>query len=101
MGINVILKDESGGVLGSVLDPEVVLSRFSLSATARSSRILQFLDPAVNLILNRAQSSALLEDLSGIIPQADARVKLVLERVRELAEQCERGTHLYIWFVGD
>jgi hypothetical protein len=101
MGINVYIKDEGGAVLGSVVDERMVLSRFSMSRTARDTRLLRYLDPAGDLMLNRAQATTLLEDLAGIIPTLDGPAKAMLEGVRELAEQCERGTHLYMWFLGD
>jgi hypothetical protein len=101
MGIDVYLKDEGGAVLGSALDPGLVLSRFALSQAAREAPLLRFLDPAGDLILNRAQSTALLEELAGIIPKQNGPLRALLEKVREFAERSEREVHLYLWFVGD
>ena len=101
MGINVYLKDEEGAVLGSALDPGMVLSRFARSQAAREAPVLRFLDPAGDLILNRAQSTVLLEELAGIIPKQDGAIRAFLEKVRELAERSERDVHLYLWFEGD
>jgi hypothetical protein len=101
MGIDVYLKDEQGEILGSAVDPGMVLSRFAHSQAAREAPVLRFLDPAGDLILNRAQSTALLEELAGIIPKQDGALRVLLEKVRELAEGAERGVHLYLWFEGD
>jgi hypothetical protein len=101
VGIDVYLKDEAGSVLGSALDPGMLLSRFALSLVARESSLLRYLDPAGDLILNRAQATTLVEDLAGIIPKQEGALRVILEKVRELAEQSERGVHLYLWFVGD
>jgi hypothetical protein len=101
VGIDVYLKDETGTVLGSAVDAGMVLSRFALSQSARESRLLRYLDPAGNLILNRAQATVLLEDLAGIIPSQGGSLRGILEKVREFAEQSERDVHLYLWFVGD
>jgi hypothetical protein len=101
MGIDVYLKSEQGEVLGSVLDPRMELSRFALSQTARELPLLRFLDPAGDLVLNRAQATALLEELAGIIPRQSGPLRELLEKVRELAERSERKVHLYLWFQGD
>ena len=101
MGIDVYLKDEGGKVLSSVPDPGMLLSRFAQSQAAREAPLLRFLDPAGDLVLNRAQSTALLGELAGIIPRHDGALRSMLEKIRELAEQSERGVHLYLWFVGD
>jgi hypothetical protein len=101
VGINVYLKDEAGTVLNSVVDNRMDLSRFALSRTARDSRVLRYLDPAGDLMLNRAQATTLLEDLAGIIPRYDGPAKGILEKTRTMAVQCEQGTHLYLWFLGD
>lgn len=101
MGIDVYLKNEQGAVLGSALDPAMVLSRFAQSKVARDAPLLRFLDPAGDLILNRAQSTALLEELAVMIPKQDGAIRVILEKVREFAERSESEVHLYLWFVGD
>jgi hypothetical protein len=101
VGIDVYLKDEAGVVLGSALDAGMALSRFALSQTARDSRLLRYLDPAGDLVLNRAQATTLLEDLAVVIPNQQGPLRGILEKVREFAEQSERDVHLYLWFVGD
>ena len=101
MGIEVYLKDERGKVLGSVPDPGMLLSRFAQSQAAREAPLLRFLDPAGDLVLNRAQATALLGELAAIIPKHDGALRTMLEEIRELAEQSARSVHLYLWFVGD
>ena len=101
MGINVYLKNEQGAVLESLSDSGMLLSRFAQSQAAREAPLLRFLDPAGDLILNRAQSTALIGELAGIIPKQDGPLRVLLEKVRELAERSEGEVHLYLWFVGD
>jgi hypothetical protein len=101
MGIDVYLKNQQGKVVGSVLDPSMELSRFAQTQAAREAPLLRFLDPAGDLVLNRAQASALLNELAGIIPKQNGALRATLEKVRELAEQSERAVHLYLWFIGD
>ncbi len=101
MGINVHVKDERGAVLRSAFDPNMLFSRFALRAAARQSALLRYLDPAGNLILNRSQATLLLGDLAGLIPAQEGPLRLFLEKVRDLAEEVERGTDLYLWFEGD
>jgi hypothetical protein len=101
VGIDVYLKDETGSVLGRALDSGMALSRFAQSKAARESRLLRYLDPAGDLILNRAQAATLLDDLAGIMPKQEGPLRTILEKVRKFAEQSERDVHLYLWFVGD
>jgi hypothetical protein len=101
VGINVHLKDEDGAIVGSALDPSMLLSRFALTQQARESLLLRYLDPASDLVLNRAQATKLLEELAGIIPRQKGPLRELLEKVRALAEQSERSVHLYLWFEGD
>jgi hypothetical protein len=79
----------------------MLFSRFALRSKARESRVLRYLDPAGDLMLNRAQATTLLEDLAGIIPRQEGKLRSFLEELRTFAEEVERGTHLYLWFIGD
>jgi hypothetical protein len=101
VGINVELRDESGAVLGSILDPGMILSRFASSTQAQHSAVLKHLDPAGDLVLNRSQAAALLMELPALIQASAGPLRATLERTRALAEQCAGGTHIYLWFVGD
>ena len=100
MGIDVYVKNERGGILGRASDADM-LSRFAEGSDARESRVLCYLDPYGDLILNRAQATTLLEDLAIIIPRQEGRFRSFLEELRVLAEQVAGGTHLYLWFIGD
>jgi hypothetical protein len=101
LGINVHVKDERGEVLRSALDPAMLLSRFAAHVDAQGSQILRYLDPYGDLILNRSQATALIEDLAGIIPRQEGALRSLLEQVRACAEAVERDRHLYLWFEGD
>ena len=101
MGIDVHLKTEQGDVLASAFDPGMDLSRFAVTSTALESPLLRFLDRYGDLVLNRSQAIALLEELAGIIPQQSGPLKALLEQVRTFAERSEKEVHLYLWFQGD
>lgn len=101
MGINVHVKDERGGLLRSALDPQMLLSRFAVQPDAQRSPLLRHLDPYGDLVLNRFQAAALVEELAEIIPRQDGALRSLLEQVRLMAEDVADGIHLYLWFEGD
>jgi hypothetical protein len=101
MGINVHVKDERGQIIGSALDPQMLLSRLTLQPQISVSRLLRYLDPAGDLVLNRAQAQVVLDDLADLMPTASGSTAALLAKVRELASQVAAGTHLYLWFEGD
>ena len=101
MGIDVYVKDERGQVIGSARDPQMLLAHFAAHEQTRKSRLLRYLDPYGDLVLNRAQAQVALADLADLIPAAPSDTAVLLAKVRELASQVATGTHLYLWFHGD
>jgi len=101
MGINALLQSEDGREIDACLDPGMVLpcllKRLDLSATV----CLRYIDPFGDTIFNRLQSSTLLGELAGIRSHLDATEIALIDGVILLAKRVERGSHLYLAFIGD
>ena len=101
MGINVILKDEGGEVLGEVSDPTMVLSRAAHHRLS-DTRLLRYLVPWGDAIFNQAQAADLANDIANVkkdnphTPLAE-----LLSQVEPLVARLACETHTYLWFVGD
>ena len=103
VGINAIWRNEQGDVLGEVLDPAMLLSRFvgrRISPVA-DSKCLGFLDAYGDACFNQLQLPDLVHELrlakDGINDPATVEH---LSRVLGLAERAV-GVHTYLWFEGD
>ena len=101
MGIEVELRGEDGEVLEEVTNSRTALSRAARGALS-GTRLLKYLTPRGDAILNQAQADDLAHDIRDLVsahpgtPLAD-----VLADVQRLAERLSAETHLYLWFVGD
>ena len=102
MGIEAIWKDEAGGVLGEVGDPQFLLSRFTGMATSvQNSVCLRFLDPSGDACFNQLQIPILVQELRHAMRNvADPKLLAHLEKVLDLAERAN-AVHTYLWFMGD
>lgn len=100
MPIKVILQNIDGTRrIGSVVDPDGGLNR-CLPLGDQSFPLLQFVDPYGNAVFNHLQMPQLLEELRMLSSRcSDQESQSLLERVRELAEQCTHS--LYLRFAGD
>jgi hypothetical protein len=100
MPIKAILQNIDGtNRIGSVVDPYGGLNR-CLPLGDQSFPLLQFVDPYGNAVFNHLQMPQLLEELQLLRSRCpDQELQSLLEKIRDLAEQCTH--HLYLRFVGD
>jgi hypothetical protein len=102
MGINAQLRDESGNVLGEVLDPEMVLSGASLSSNLSGTRLLRYLQPYGDTVFNQAQAVDLGLDVREIIRASEGKpLGSLLKSIEPLVDRLATETHVYLWFIGD
>jgi hypothetical protein len=102
MGINLRWEDESGAVLGEVLDPESLSVRFVPHVTRSEFLCLRFVDPYGDAVFNQAQLPFLLSELEKQLPSvSNPKAKEHLKRVTSLVLQARGHTHTYLRFVGD
>lgn len=103
MHVGVTLRNERGEVLRTLDDPRgllwVSLDRFR--AELAGTACLRFVHPIVDTTINRLQATALLGEVAGLRPRLDVASRVVVDRIIELAEEVERGSHLYLHFQGD
>jgi len=102
MGIDAVLKDESGDVLGVVGDPRMVLSRATLSGALSGTRLLKYLVPWGDAIFNQAQAMDLEFDIADLKrTKRDPQLIDLLTKIEPLISRLSGETHSYLWFIGD
>ena len=101
MGIDVQLRSETGDVLDSVDDGQMILSRATRQAFA-GTNLLRYLEPWGDAMFNQAQSGDLMADIR-LIKETNPNTPLadLLSKVEPLVDRLSRETHTYLWFVGD
>jgi hypothetical protein len=101
MGVVVQLVDERGNVLAGASDPHDLVDRV-VGRGNEELRVLRWVDPYGDTVFNQLQIPALLEDWMHVRGSVTGdRDEETWQRVRELAEQCARETHVYLRFTGD
>ena len=63
--------------------------------------MLAHVDPYGDTIFNRAQMSALVEELETIQPDLDGEALSTARALRVLIEAHASSPHRYLWFIGD
>jgi hypothetical protein len=102
MGIDALLKRESGEVLGAVGDPRMVLSRAGRSDAFSTTRLLKYLVPWGDTVFNQAQAGDLESDIANVKRTAnDSQLVELLTAIEPLVSQLSAETHAYLWFIGD
>ncbi len=101
MGINVYWKDESGAVLGSVLDSGALAEMSGRLFRQSGTSCLRFIDPAGDTCFNQQQIAELVAELQVFASSVEAtRWQQQLQQVLSLLQGASRP-HTYVWFVGD
>ena len=84
-----------------MVDADGGLNRF-LPFGDHSFPLLQYVDPYGNVVFNPLQMPQLLVEVELLLNRAtDQELRLLLEKLRELAILCRDSNHLYLRFVGD
>jgi hypothetical protein len=101
MGFDINLEKERGEVVATVEDPKNLLHRVLERSLVDEPRLAE-IDWNGNTIFNRLQMPRFLSEWQTLAnhSQSPEEAKLVSE-IRELAERCESGVHLYLKFIGD
>lgn len=102
--INIALVDEEGRILkqvGQQFDTHYLDSLLPSAEDSRS-QCLRFVDPYGDTVFNRLQMDQFLREWEELETRAaSSDGKELLRSVRELAERCREGPHLYLRFYGD
>lgn len=102
MGIDVALTDEAGVKIEEFFDPHRILPRLLPEISDASYECVKYIDDNGDTLFNKFQMGPLLRDLTRLYDRATTQEERdMLDRVRSLAEQCQRGVHLYLRFHGD
>ncbi len=101
MGFEINLEKENGQVLATVADPQNLLHRL-LERSYAAVPLLVEIDWYGDTTFNRLQMPRFFAEWEELVRQSKSpeESKLVNE-VKQLAERCEGGVHLYLKFVGD
>lgn len=101
MGFDVNLEKETGEVLARVADPKNLLHRLLERCIADEPRLAE-IDWNGYTIFNRIQMARVLDEwkvLANHIQRPEEET--IVEAIKELAERCQGGAHLYLKFIGD
>jgi hypothetical protein len=101
VGIDVILQSETGKALHSVSDPLDLLPKLLRKVDSSNTTCLRFIDPYGDAVFNRAQALVLVDELEGLLINADSATAEFLDQVIALARQVASDVHLYLKFQGD
>jgi hypothetical protein len=82
-------------------DPHNILHEILPHLDDESYQCLRFIDWYGDTVFNHLQMDQLIEELARVAEQSPPDARSLLDQVRRLAVRCKRGTHLYLWFVGD
>jgi hypothetical protein len=101
MGFDINLEKEHGQVLATVEDPKNTLHRLLERCQADEPHLAE-IDWNGNTTFNRLQMPRFLKEWERLANQSKSpeEAKLVAE-VKQLAERCADGVHLYLKFIGD
>ena len=101
MGFDINLQKENGEVLATVGDAQNLLHRL-LERSHAAELLLAEIDWNGDTTFNRLQMPRFLSEWAELARQSKSpeEGKLV-DEVKQLAERCEGGVHLYLKFVGD
>jgi hypothetical protein len=101
MGFVINLEDERGKVLATVYDPQNYLHRL-MERSHDSEPLLFEIDWYGNTVFNRLQMPRFLSQWEILARNCkSAEEAKIVSEVKELAERCEGGVHMYLKFVGD
>lgn len=101
MGIEVQLRRESGEVLATVSDPQMVLSR-AASLVFDDTRLFKYMVPWGNAVFNHSQAADLQDDIRQLQAiHAGTPLGKILDAMVPLVDRLAKETHVYLWFMGD
>ena len=101
MAMEIVLEDQSGAVIDQVLDPHGDLGPiWPFDDTAFP--LLHCLDPYGDTVFNGRQMVQVLRELELMIGRAGRdRQRILIGRVKVLAQRCRDSPRRYLRFAGD
>lgn len=85
-----------------LLDPRGLLASLLPDVEDRTSRLLRYIDPYGDTVLNQLQMSDLVDEVRALYAKASsAEQRDFLEAVERLAHQCATTNRLHLKFIGD
>ena len=102
MGLDVHWRNEQGGDLGQVPDPQLSLSRHVRSSEWSQTTCLRFIDPYGDTIFNQQQMPVLIREFqASLVAVSDVMIQQQVADVIRLLKKAEGQIHTYAWFIGD
>ena len=102
MSLTVVLQDEAGRPLGTVIDQRGTILALIEGGGGPGKRLLEGIDPYGDAVFNRLQMETFLDEWATMMERPESREEReLLLAVAQLAEKCRNGMHLYLKFVGD
>ena len=102
MGINVRLQTEEGELVEEAIDWDEAVSTFVTHHEDMSFSCLRFIDEYGDTVFNRLQMETFLEEWESVRIRAQTNTqKKMWNRIKGLAERCQKDLHTYLKFIGD
>lgn len=101
-GQGIDLDGKSGGEVAWI--PDLTSTLAAAAAVNCELRVLGFIDPHGNTVINRLQAECVSGDIDRILaalPTLSDAERRDLERLRQVARACSEQVHTYIEFIGD
>jgi hypothetical protein len=100
MAISVELRDAQGRVLDRLAHDSEALAQILPPVGDPRFPMLGFIDPYGDTIFSSLQMRALIPEVEHLYSDGSAPIP-VLRRLRELADECAAGVHVFLVFIGD
>jgi hypothetical protein len=102
MGLQILLKNEKGEILDSVIDFKKLLNKLLPNFDNGKYSCLRFIDRYGDTVFNRLQMSVFLDEWNWIVEKATSEEeKNLVLHIKDLATRCQKEPHLYLMFFGD
>jgi hypothetical protein len=102
MGLCVALENETGETLTILADEKNFFHKVLPGPDDPSHPMLSSIDWYGDTVFNRIQMSRFLSEWESLLENAkSSEERKLLMGVKELAERCRDGVHLYVKFIGD
>jgi hypothetical protein len=101
MGFDINLEKENGEVLANIGDPKNILHRLLERCQAEEPHLAE-IDWNGDTTFNRLQMPRFLAEWELVSKNGETQEEAsLIAAVKDLAERCADGVHLYLKFIGD
>jgi len=102
MGLCIALENETGDTLAIITDEKNYLHKLLQHPDHAAEAMLSSIDWYGDTVFNRVQMTRFLAEWETLMKNAStSEEQALITGVKELAQRCRDGVHLYVKFIGD